>query len=362
MRSAFQRGFGWSFPIGRVFGIQLRMHVTFLLFVAWIALSQGGLSGDVRGALSGVGLMLMVFACVLLHELGHALAARRYGIQTRDIVLLPIGGLARLERMPERPSQELVVALAGPAVNVVIAAVTFGLGMVAGDRVPAVSLDGDLVTTLFAVNVVMLAFNLIPAFPMDGGRVLRALLAMRMPYDRATRAATIVGQVVAVGFALAGIFTSAHTLLLIALFVFFAAAEERASVTARAAITALTVRDAMRTDVRALDVNEPLQTALDQTRAGVATDFVVVEDGRAVGVLPYADLVASIPRGAPDRRVGDVFRRTDLAADAAEPLMRAVARMHAATLGALPVVDQGRIAGLLTVAGISERLNAHPAR
>jgi Zn-dependent protease len=232
----------WSLNIGRILGIRVQVHVTFLLFVGWVAVDQGLLAGRPQAALAAVTLTLLVFACVVLHELGHALTARRFGVATRDIVLLPIGGVARLERMPDRPQQELLVAVAGPAVNVAIAAVLVLL-MVLSGRPTALDVLGDgLLETLLVVNVVMVLFNMIPAFPMDGGRVLRALLALRMPYLRATRIASLVGQGAAVLLAAAGLFVLHNRVLpFAAVFVFLAAGEERAQVQARTAPAGPTV-------------------------------------------------------------------------------------------------------------------------
>jgi Zn-dependent protease len=229
----------WSLNIGSLFGIRLELHVTFLLFVGWIAVNQGLLTGDALQAAEAVVLLLLVFGCVVLHELGHALAARRYGIATRDIVLLPIGGVARLERMPEQPRQEILVAVAGPAVNVAIAALLYAL-MKAVEHPTDLAelLRGGVLETLLLVNVVMVVFNLVPAFPMDGGRVLRALLALRLPYMQATRIASAVGQGAALLLGVVGLFYLQNwTLAFIALFVFLAAGEERALVQTRTSLT-----------------------------------------------------------------------------------------------------------------------------
>jgi Zn-dependent protease len=226
----------WSLNIGRVFGIRLELHVTFLLFLGWVAVDQGLLAGRPEAALAAVGLTLLVFACVVLHELGHALAARRFGVVTRDIVLLPIGGVARLERMPARPQQELLVAVAGPAVNVAIAIVLVLLMVLSGRSTALVDLGNGLLETLLLVNVAMVLFNMIPAFPMDGGRVLRSLLALRLPFLQATRIAAGVGQVAALVLGAAGVFFLHNWVLaLAALFVFQAAGRERALVQARTA-------------------------------------------------------------------------------------------------------------------------------
>src|SRR5262245_52388722 len=199
----------WSFGIGRIAGVRIRLHVTFLIYVAWVAVGQGLSTQDAHRASVTAGLLLAVFGCVLLHELGHAFAASRYGIHTHDIVLLPIGGIARLERMPERPAQELAVAVAGPAVNLAIGAALYAFFPSARPATLASALRaGDIPAFLLAINVLMIAFNLIPAFPMDGGRVLRALLAGFMPFAKATRAASAIGQAVALGCGTIGLFNN----------------------------------------------------------------------------------------------------------------------------------------------------------
>src|SRR5690606_35343714 len=200
----------WSTRIGTFAGIDVYVHTTFFILILWIAFAYWRVEQSVGAALAGVAFILALFACVVLHEFGHALTARRYGIRTRDITLLPIGGLARLERMPDEPIQELWVALAGPAGNVGIAAVLFASLSIA--HVVALNYEFDIATgsccaNLLLVNVILVLFNALPAFPMDGGRVLRALLAMRMDYVRATQIAANMGQAMALMFGLVGLFT-----------------------------------------------------------------------------------------------------------------------------------------------------------
>src|SRR5688500_13917046 len=227
----------WSWRIGRVFGVDLFVHATFLLLLAWVAwwfYAKRGLVGD---AVSGIVFIVLLFSIVVLHELGHVLTARRYGIQTRDITLLPIGGVARLERMPSEPYQELLVALAGPAVNVVLA-VILGAAVI-GIHGPAAlapaaageifSVEGSMLAKLAWGNVSLAVFNMIPAFPMDGGRVLRAFLAMNMNYVRATNIAASIGQFLALLLGFAGLFNN-PLLIFIALFVWMGAAQESATV------------------------------------------------------------------------------------------------------------------------------------
>jgi Zn-dependent protease len=216
-----------SIKIATIFGIEVRIHVTFFLVLAWIGLvyyQTAGLSGAIQGVL----FMLVLFGCVLLHEFGHALAAREFGIQTPDITLLPIGGVARLSRIPDKPWQELVVAIAGPLVNVVIAAaLTFAIHgsteILQIDRLENPRIE--LLDALRSINVMLVLFNMIPAFPMDGGRVLRSLLAMVMPYTLATQIAAWIGQGLAVVFAIFGL-RGNFFLIFIAFFIFVGAQQE----------------------------------------------------------------------------------------------------------------------------------------
>ena len=211
-----------KWKLGNAAGIGVYVHWSFWLLPAWILLSSGG---GLSGALSTVLFVFAIFGCVVLHELGHALMARHFHIGTRDITLYPIGGVASLERIPRRPSQELAIALAGPAVNVVIAAALFVLLLVVGVGTQGLVFTfagGSFLVNLLLVNVALVVFNMLPAFPMDGGRVLRALLAMRLPYLRATEIAVRVGQGVAIVLGLVGLFTGG-TIVFVALFVFLAA-------------------------------------------------------------------------------------------------------------------------------------------
>src|SRR6185436_18420489 len=291
----------------------------------------------------------------VLHELGHAMAALRYGIVTRDIVLLPIGGVARLERMPEKPQQEMVVALAGPAVNVVIAGLLWVL--VHPVRWDGMELDfgSGMLAALFSVNVVMVLFNLIQAFPMDGGRVLRAALAFKLPYARATRIAARVGQGIAVIFAGIGIVFGQPMLMFVALFVFVAAGEETAAIEARVTLRGVPVRDAMVTDFRIVHDTDPLSRAVDHLMAGSQQDFPVLDGGgRVVGTLSRADLVRALQKGGADQRVMEALRPDGQVAELSDSLDRALQKMREKGQSALPVVDRGRLVGLLTVENVSD--------
>lgn len=345
----------WSFGIGRMFGIRIELHVTFLLFIGWIGL-QGFLAGDLGAALSTVALVLLVFGCVLLHELGHALTARRFGVRTRDITLLPIGGVARLERMPEKPSQEILVAVAGPAVNVVIALVIAGLMLVMNVSMARVAFTGGLLESLLFINVMLVVFNMIPAFPMDGGRVLRALLAMRYSYVQATRIASYVGQGVAVLFGIAGITSGNFMLIFIAMFVFLAASEERAVVQTRSTLSGLPVRAAMITEFRVVHLNERLQTVVDYLMSGAQHDFPVLEDGRPVGIVSHNEVLQGLRERGPEATVRDVLSEAQVFADASDCLEDVIQRLRDAKRSAIPILHEGRLVGLVTFEQVSELL------
>jgi Zn-dependent protease len=347
----------WSIHIGRLFGIRIELHVTFLLFIGWIAVNQGLLAGDVTRAATTVALMLLVFSCVVLHELGHALTARRFGIATRDIVLLPIGGVARLERMPEKPGQEMLVAIAGPAVNVLIVVLLVLLMMLTGRPTDLARLGQGLLETLLLVNVLMVLFNLIPAFPMDGGRVLRALLALRLPYLRATKIASAVGQGAALLLGVAGLFYFNNWMLaFVALFVFIAAGEERALVQTRTSLTGLPVRAAMLTDFRSLEVHEPLRRAVEHLMTGSQQDFPVLEGDELRGVLTRAGLVAALERRGLNVSVGEAMSPHPCSAEAGEPLEGVVSRMRGRECSVVPVLEQGRLVGLVTLDNVGDLL------
>jgi Zn-dependent protease/CBS domain-containing protein len=349
---------GWSWRLGEVAGIGLYMHATFLLLIGWVALIHWSEAQNLAVVITGVSFILALFGCVLLHELGHALTARRYGIKTRDITLLPIGGLARLERMPEEPMQELWVALAGPAVNVVIAGGLFGWLQVTGSWQPLDQLsvtEGSFIGRLMVVNVILAGFNMLPAFPMDGGRVLRALLATRMDYVRATQIAGSLGQGMAFLFGFIGLFTNPF-LLFIALFVWIGAAQETSMVQMKSALGGIPVRRAMLTDFRTLSPGDPLARAIELILAGSQRDFPVVENGTVVGVLTRDDVLVALAQRDQETPVSELMRRDFLVADASEMLEPVFQRLQSCNCYTLPVTRKGQLVGLVTMDNVGEFL------
>ena len=353
----------WSTTFGRVAEIDIKVHATFLLLLAWVAFVHWRAGSGVGEMLAGLVFILALFACVLLHELGHAVAARRYGIRTRDIILLPIGGVARLEQIPEKPRQELWIALAGPAVNVVIAAV-LGLGLLlTGGWQPVDELTatgGSFFQRLAAVNLMLVIFNLIPAFPMDGGRILRALLGMRMDYVRATRIAAATGQALAVCFGFLGLFAN-PLLILIAFFVWVGAAREANMVQLRRALGGVPVGRVMITDYRTLTPTDTLGRAVELTLAGSQKDFPVVENGQLAGVLTQDDLLTALDQRGKDPTVASVMQRQFLSATLTEKIEQVFTRLQQRACRTVPVLADGRLAGIVTLDNVSEFLSIQSA-
>lgn len=349
----------WSWRIATVAGIGIYLHVTFLLVLVWVAGVYFLRDQSIAEALYGLVLVSAVFTIVVMHELGHALTARRFGIQTRDITLLPIGGLARLERMPDKPMQELLVALAGPAVNVALAVLIFAILLLVGmPTVNEVGLIGPSVSgflaMLVSINIALAVFNMLPAFPMDGGRVLRAVLALRLDYLQATQIAATVGQVMAFLFFMYGILATQPILLLIAVFVWMGASAEASMVQIKGVLGGVPVNRAMIREFRTLSPHDQLQVAIDHVLAGFQQDFPVTEEGRLVGVLTRSAMLSALASQGAEGLVGDAMERQFETADPAEMLDGAFARLQSCNCRSVPVVRNGVLVGMLTLENVGE--------
>ncbi len=353
----------WSLRVGRFAGIDVYMHVTFLLLVSWVAFMYWRQGQSIVSAVAGVAFILAVFLCVVLHEFGHALTARRYGIKTRDIILLPIGGVARLERLPTKPLQELWVALAGPAVNIVIAVGLFAWLKLSASFEPLQMMtltSGPVLERLMAVNLFLVAFNMIPAFPMDGGRVLRAILATRTEYSRATQIAASIGQGIAILFGFIGLFYNPF-LLFIAFFVWIGAAQEASLAQIQAAIGGIPVQQAMLTDFRTLRRDDSLERAIQLTLAGSQKDFPVVDNGRIEGILTQTDLLKALSAPNRDSTVSAAMQENFVTVDSLEMLETAFARLKDCDCRTLPVTLDGKLVGLMTMDNLGEYMRIQAA-
>jgi Zn-dependent protease/CBS domain-containing protein len=346
----------WSWSIGRVRGIELRVHATFVVLLVWFGLAAWQARGTGWAVAAEVIFIVALFACVVLHELGHALTAQRFGIRTRDITLLPIGGVARLERMPTASRQELLIALAGPAVNVVIGGVLLGVLAL----VPSPDPEG-IVPRLALANLALAAFNLLPAFPMDGGRVLRAVLAVRMGRLPATRRAAAIGRGFAVLFILLGLWVNT-VLLLVGVFVWLAAGGELMDVELRAAAEHQRVADAMVLRFTTVRAHDPLQRVLDELLAGAQQDFPVVDErGRVQGMIYRSELMRGLAEHGEAAPASAVMCSDVAVLDAAAPLAEALERFEEHGGRALPVAWNGRLVGLLTPQNLGELFAAREA-
>jgi Zn-dependent protease/CBS domain-containing protein len=348
----------WSWKLARIAGIDVYVHATFFMVVAWIGLLHWNESQSLAAVIDGVGFILVLFGCVVLHEFGHALTAARYGIGTRDITLLPIGGLARLERMPDVPIQELWVALAGPAVNVVIAAVLFGWlqasnGLQSVDQISVTT--GGFAERVMLANVFLAAFNLLPAFPMDGGRALRALLATRIDYARATQRAAAIGQGMAILFGFLGLLGN-PILVFIALFVWIGAAQEANLAQMKSALAGVPSHRAMLTHFRTLTPASTLGDAIDLLLSGSQQDFPVVAHGRVEGMLSRSALVKALTDSGRNAAVADYMSRDCPTAEASEMLETALSRVQGRDCRTIPVLEDGALIGLVTMDNVGELL------
>lgn len=356
----------WSFKAGRAFGIELRIHITFFLIIAWAAYIWGvGYEGGVAGAFYGALLISLLFVCVVIHELCHSRMAIHYGGEVDSITLLPIGGVSLLKNMPDEPRKELWVSVVGPASNIVIAALLGILLIVLPGKVSAatteeftnvitgISLQG-LVTYLLIINLMLALFNLLPAFPLDGGRVLRSILAQRMSYVRATRIAVTTGQVFAFALGIAGLLLGAWLWILIAVFIYMGAEQEGAGAQMKTVLSRLKVGQAVARNVRVLSPAEKLADVVAVVLHTYQEDFPVVEDGRLEGVLTRANLIAGLHNLGPDATVDRVMEKNFPVVSSSEPFSKVYEKINDTGVRAVVVVDEGKLVGMVTMEHISE--------
>lgn len=346
----------YSLTLGRVAGIRIAVHWTFVLLPMWIVYTSMRAGKSTEEIVWMVLFVFSIFFCVVLHELGHALAAKRYKITTRDITLLPIGGVARLERMPDNPSEELVIALAGPAVNLLIAAVLFPFLMLSTQPDMA-SLDSinasNFLLSFVVVNITLLVFNMIPAFPMDGGRVLRALLSMRLQRHVATRIAATIGQLMAILFTTVGFFYNPF-LIFIGLFIFISAQAEAETAKTRFMLEGYTVRDVLMTDFRTIDASASVKQAAAMLLEGQCRHFLVIEDGRHTGTLSREDIIRALSTTGETTPVSRAAQQMTVTLSPEMSLTEALQMMQEHHNDFIPVYHAGQLAGVLDNENIME--------
>jgi len=338
----------WSFKVGSVFSIPIRIHITFFLLLAFVAI----IGKTPTEGLYGVLFVLLVFVCVILHELSHSLVAMRFGHVVRNITLLPIGGMAQMDEIPDDPKQEIFISLAGPLMSVAISGVLFGV--LAFLHIPIETIksesffEGNLLLNLFWINIFLAGFNIIPAFPMDGGRVLRGILGMFIDHMRATRIAVFIGQVFAIFLFFLGIFSNLW-LVLIAVFIYLGAEGEERMWAIRHALSDARVKEVMLTDFRTLSPSDLLSTAKEAFLHTSQGNFPVKYGDTLIGILRRDLIVRGISEGRDNERVTEFIDRDFLSTTERQKLVTLYKEMTERGVEMVPVMREKSLVGIITM-------------
>jgi Zn-dependent protease/predicted transcriptional regulator len=347
----------WSFKLGKIFGIQFRIHVTFILLLFFI-FTAGLSKREPEQAMLGVLFVCAVFACVLIHEIGHSLIARRFGIEAKSITLLPIGGVASMEEIPDKPRQEIAISIVGPFINLVIAGILYlFIGSWSGIFITNLYPDSirDLFTRLIGINIMLAVFNLIPAFPMDGGRVLRGILALKVDFIRATSTAVSIGQGFSLLFIFYGLFFN-WWLTLIGIFLFIGAGGEKQHVMLQSILHQVPAREVMATDFHSLRPDELLSRALEHIYHGCQQDFPVVGSKGIEGVLTRMGILSVIHNKGVQVPVSEVMDRNFNFVDPQTPLDEVYHYLLSSHKTTMPVLENDQLKGMLSLDGINRYL------
>ncbi len=341
----------YSLKILSVFGIPLELHISFLflmLFIYLVALLKLIPSVNLLTAV----LITLVFATVVIHELSHSYLAKHYGIKIERIVLLPIGGVSEMEEIPKDPAQELRIALAGPVANLVIAVISFVILIIFGTSLSTV-LAGSLYYFTI-INLILGLFNLLPAFPMDGGRILRAFLAERMSFIRATKLAASIGKQFAIIMAVIGVFFN-FLLILVAIFVYLGAEEEYRSVLVSTLLEDENVKNIMTTEVHTLNPDNTVQEALKIMFTEKHMGYPVTENGKLVGIITFHD-ISNIPKSDRNMLIKDVMTKELILSDPNEYLVETIGKLNRHRIGRVPIVENSELVGIVSKTDITNTL------
>ena len=353
----------WSWKIARIAGIDVSIHATFFLLLAWVGHYYWKTFGTLTAVLDGIVYILALFSCVVLHEFGHALTGRRYGVVTRNILLLPIGGIAMMDKLPENPVHEIKVALAGPAVNIVIAAILWlwlQLNNIHVTEEQLLATGGPFAFRLMVVNLFLAVFNLLPAFPMDGGRVLRAALATKMSHARATEKAAAIGQYFALMFGVFGLLYN-PILLLIAVFLWFGASGENQAEQIKNTLSNSTIGDAMLTEFHTLSPHDSLEKAIQLTLAGSQKDFPVGNEHQLQGVLTQSLLLSALQQQGQATSVGSIELSSIKTVSRDIPIQQLLERLQTDQTHMIAVSDGGKIVGIANLENVLELIKIQQA-
>jgi len=345
----------WSFQIAKFFGIPIRVHITFFLLLIFIGLYGSRLQGA-RSGLFGIVSIILIFLCVIIHEFAHSLVARKYGVKIKDIILLPIGGVSEMEELPSQPKQEINVALAGPLTSIVLSLIFFFAYRLLFPEAKAVNISifqGNLLLNLFAINLMLAIFNLIPAFPMDGGRVLRGILGLKMGLLQATRVAVGIGEFLAILFFFFGLFFNPW-LALIAVFIFLGAEGEKRATELKVEISDVPVRVAMLSNVEAISPDVTLSQVLEKICHGLQQDFPIMEGKEVLGILSRGTFFSALHNHSKETKVREIMSREFTSTSEDAPLSEAFQRMNSEKLSVLPVMQGKIFKGLISLEQIGK--------
>ena len=345
----------WSFQIAKFFGIPIRVHITFFLLLIFIGLYGSRLQGA-RSGLFGIVSIILIFLCVIIHEFAHSLVARKYGVKIKDIILLPIGGVSEMEELPSQPKQEINVALAGPLTSIVLSLIFFFAYRLLFPEAKAVNISifqGNLLLNLFAINLMLAIFNLIPAFPMDGGRVLRGILGLKMDLLQATRVAVGIGEFLAILFFFFGLFFNPW-LALIAVFIFLGAEGEKRATELKVEIADIPVRVAMLTNIEPISPDNTLGQVLEKICHGLQQDFPIMEGKEVLGILSREIFFSALHNHSKETRIREIMSREFTSTTEDAPLSEVFQRMNSEKLSVLPVMQGKIFKGLISLEQIGK--------
>ncbi len=345
----------WSFPVGKLFGIPIRVHYTFLILLAFIWYVESTILGPEAG-LHSVVFWALIFVCVLIHELAHSLVAKSYGLTIVSIILLPIGGVSQISEIPRDPIKEVGITIAGPVSNFVIAGMLLLIGKSVDPSLQfsEISLQsGNTIVDLFWANIMLGLFNIVPAYPMDGGRILRGILAVKRDYLEATRLAADIGKLFAIGFIVAGFFYN-WWLILIGIFVFSGASSEAEAAVLSSKLEKISVGELIISDFKTISPDEPLTSVVEKSLHTFQNDFPVVSDGKFVGVLTRSAVIESLHHRRHETLVGEIAKKSFPSISPDETAADALTAMRSAHVTVAPVEDNGKLKGIITVEKLLE--------
>jgi len=348
-----------ALTLGRPFGIRVSVHWTFLLIIAWIVFLNLQQGAGTPAVIYSILFILALFICVVIHELSHSLTAKQYGIPTRSITLLPIGGLADIQKMPEDPKQELAVSVAGPLSNIAIALVISLLLLITNNLdfsttdLHAITGKNFFIILMFA-NLMLAVFNLLPAFPMDGGRVFRSLMAIYFSREKATYIAMNMGKIFAFGFAVIGVFVNPF-LIFIAIFIFIGAQKEYEQVRYTSVLSGYRVQDILMHEFTTLKEVETLRTAVEMLLDGPEQRFVIVDDeNRVKGILTRNNIIQGLSEHGDDLIIRQVMNRSITTFEPDTSLEEAFQKMQKQRISMVPVVQNEKLVGIIDMDNINE--------